>query len=202
MRIVFPAPVRRGAIPALVAAAVMAIAGIRPAQAYSVEGPVWLNGKTTFAYVIPGDGATGPYSMAMKTALNDWNAVTPFKFTPAKQSANPCSVSGVNGAGFAATACGKAFGSTVLAVTFYRYNGRQMTHAGTVFNSKKAFNVYSGRLIRNIIDFRRVAVHELGHALGLGHETSKPAIMQPIIGNIEKPTADDIAGVRHLYPNS
>jgi predicted Zn-dependent protease len=180
------------------------LAGVRPSLAYSVEGPAWPNGKTTFSYVIPGDGATGPYSTAMKTAMNDWNAATPFKFAPAKKSSNPCAASGANGAGFATTACGQAFGSTVLAITFYRYRGKQMTHAGTVFNSKNAFNVYSGRLVRNITDFRRVAVHELGHALGLGHENNPaiPAIMQPIIGNIEKPTADDIAGVRHLYKTS
>jgi len=51
------------------------------------------------------------------------------------------------------------------------------------------------------MDFRRVAVHELGHALGLAHENNPniPAIMAPTISNIEKPQPDDINGVRALY---
>jgi hypothetical protein len=170
------------------------------AHAYSLEGPSWPNGKTNFSYIVP--GAPGnPYTAALKQAMADWTAVTPFIYVPVERSSDPCNVHAPNGAAFATSMCGQAFGSTTLAVTMYSFTGKRFTHAGTVFNSNKPFNVYHGRLKRTIYDFRRVAVHELGHGLGLAHENrlGVPAIMQPVIGNIEKPTADDIAGVKALY---
>jgi len=189
----------------VLAAAFLSDAGT--AMGYAVEGPVWANGTTSFDYVLPGGDVQ--FDTAFQQAMADWNAVTSFTFVGVNASADPCSSTGANGVSLSTTECGTAFGSTTLAVTSYNFvtqrNGAErFTHAGTVFNQNKNFSVYSGPLQGNLVDFRRVAVHELGHALGLDHETdpSIPAIMAPSISNIEQPTADDIAGVQSLYGGS
>ena len=84
----------------------------------------------------------------------------------------------------------------------YSYNSaNRFIHAGTVFNSNVNFGFYDGALRGNTIDFRRVALHEMGHALGLGHEnnSSIPSVMQPFVDNSYRPTLDDVRGVRALY---
>jgi hypothetical protein len=178
----------------------LAAASIQPARAYSLEGPIWANKKTNFYYAVSGQPSWA-FSTALRQALIDWNQQSAFKWVGVQKVANPCASSGPNGAALRATACGQAFGSGVLGITMYSYDGaNRFIHAGTVFNAHVNFSIYDGAL-RQSPDFRRVALHEMGHALGLGHENNAniPAIMQPFISNAYKPTSDDIAGIRALY---
>jgi predicted Zn-dependent protease len=186
---------------AVLAALMIAPVCGRTAHAYSLEGPKWPTLKENFRYVIPGANSA-TFSAAFRQAMIDWNQVSKFKYFGVDSSANPCLQSGPNGGALMPTACGQAFGSGVLAITFYNFDGsNRMTHAGTAFNSHVDFSVYSGALRANTTDFRRVAIHELGHALGLAHENNPniPAIMSPTISNIQKPQPDDIDGARALY---
>lgn len=52
-------------------------------------------------------------------------------------------------------------------------------------------------------DLQTVALHELGHILGLGHSQDPKAIMFAYIGEGESKdlTADDIQGIQSVYPN-
>jgi hypothetical protein len=80
----------------------------------------------------------------------------------------------------------------------------KIVRADIVINNSVNYDIFSGRLVQfgipsGSIDFRRVALHELGHAMGLDHEDGAPAIMAANIGNLDSLQADDIAGVNTLY---
>jgi hypothetical protein len=112
----------------------------------------------------------------------------------------------VNEAFFGSSLGGSTLDSNTLGLTIYSYNPstNAMVEADTAFNPSILWNSYRGPLLSSgVIDFRRVAIHELGHILGLDHPDTNGqtvnAIMNSVIGNIETVTADDIAGVQAPY---
>ncbi|KAH6869319.1 putative matrix metallo proteinase [Thelonectria olida] len=46
----------------------------------------------------------------------------------------------------------------------------------------------------------KVALHEVGHSLGLAHSTDPRAVMFPTFSDKSSLNTDDIAGIRRLYP--
>jgi hypothetical protein len=132
--------------------------------------------------------------------MSRWNTLTNFTFTILNDFADPCVRERINGVGFRLDFCGVAFGGPVLAVTRIRSSSGVIVETEIVFNDKFDWDIYSGPLQIDPEEFTRVATHELGHALGLGHENSLLAIMAPFESDLEFPQQDDIDGVNTLYP--
>jgi hypothetical protein len=201
-------------------AALLAVLSVTT-YSFSVNGSKWPGGTAHMHVGMPGLAASGKsWSDALRRAAQEWTDKTPFKFTLINSYRDPCqgyrassSATGFpsgtgdefNGADFSSTVCGNEYGTSVLAVTLVYTESNQLgafdiTEADIVFNSNSRFDIYDGAFDNNRgTDFTRVALHELGHVMGMGHEPSASAIMRPNIGNVFTLQPDDIAGATTLY---
>jgi len=105
---------------------------------------------------------------------------------------------------FATEMYGKAFGHDTLALTTWWYVEDRLVEADIGFNQTKRWDSYRGNTRPGLVyDLRRVALHELGHVLGLGHPDdhgqSVVAMMNGTIGDLDSLTTDDIAGIQQIY---
>jgi len=178
--------------------------GVSPANAYQLDGFSWPQPTTTFYVDIP--GADGLWNDSFETAMYSWGVDTIFKYRINRDIyEDPCDLpEGRNGVAFVDTACGDAWGDSTLAIAYSYHSGSILNQVDILFNRNDSWNVYSTPWNSwpwvGINDFQRIAVHELGHALGLDHEDSGiSTIMGSYAGDITTPQQDDIDGVAAIY---
>jgi hypothetical protein len=172
--------------------------------AFELKGQSWTGAETSFHVGIPTSAMGGPvsdWSTAFVEAMDLWTDNTSFTFTRASGTlVDPCDdEDDRNGTDFNSQFCGVDWNSSTLAIEQSNFSGSEMLGSDIVFNATKAWSIYSGPEQEATFDFRRVAVHELGHTLGLAHEEDVPAIMSSLADDDFEPTEDDIAGAEFHY---
>ena len=144
---------------------------------------------------------------SIQMAAQAWNAqIVSVQF--ATQLNGPGSGTALNGSNevfFSSAPYNTSWDSSTLAVTVTWYNDSTavMSESDLLFNPNFTWDSYRGPRQGGVIDIRRVALHELGHMLGLDHPDQHgqtvPAIMNSTISDIDSLQADDIAGAQSLY---
>jgi len=189
---------------------------------FNIAGIKWPGGSALLYIGMPGSSSSGTsWRDALARAAAQWTSQTPFEFIVNQGYRNPCSGYGAtpsggqfnsgngdgqNGIDFSATVCGDAYGANTLAVTLIYtesnlLGGFDIVESDIVFNANTRFDIYDGPLVDQSrgIDFGRVALHEMGHVIGMSHEQGSASIMRSTIGNLFTLQPDDIEGATTLY---
>ena len=144
-------------------------------------------------------------STAAISAMQIWNnQLDAVQFVGVVDAAPPADGNDSNEIFFSNTIYGRAFGTSTLAVTTGWSAGHRRTESDIIFNTAISWDSYRLQL-QSAIDLRRVAIHELGHVLGLDHpDLANPvqdnsAIMNSTVSGIDTLQPDDILGAQRLY---
>lgn len=161
--------------------------------------PVWPESRRDLTYAFdPENALTDTVKGIFTSAFERWSAVTPLTFTQTD-----------------------SYSTADLKIGFYTGDhGDGEPFDGVLGTLAHAFSPTSGRFhldeaeewvvdgdvstssLTSPIDLESVAVHEIGHLLGLGHSSLEEAIMYPTIPSRTKKVelaSDDIEGIQKLY---
>jgi hypothetical protein len=191
------------------------LGSVLSARGFALEGSWWhtstipMRVQMGSSDVVLADGSVD-FNSSIENALLLWNqqiSGIEFTWTVAPTGTAASAGDGVNSMQFSSTVYGDKFGANVLAITLINSSGDATLENDVIFNTANKFNSYRDTSAvagtQGSVDIHRIALHELGHVLGLDHPDENGqnvvAIMNSIVSTVDTLQADDVAGAVSRY---